>query len=125
MPRLSQALLSVIQNACSDETSISAAQLKELLRLALLAKNFTVRHGITNGEAWDTSSWTLARTKLQASVRYKSSTGLTKLCDQIIHTSNSGQKSEPRGGLKRKAHTTEQLSPASKRTKKSKEQDNN
>ena len=123
MPRLSEALLSVIQNACSNETSISAAQLKELLKLALFAKNLTIRHGITNGEGWNALPWTLARTKLQASVRYKSA-GLTKLCDQIIHSSNSGQKkSEPRGGLKRKAHTTEQLSPAPKRTK-SKEHNN-
>jgi len=124
MPRLSQALLSVIQNACSDETSKSASQLKELLKLALFAKNLTVRHGITNEETWKASSWTLARTKLLASVRFKSSAGLTKLCDQIIHTSNSGQKSEPRSGLKRKVPTTEQVSPAPKRIKKRKEQDN-
>jgi DNA polymerase phi len=123
MPRLSEALLLVIQNGCSDETSISAAQLKELLKLALFAKNLTIRHGIINGEAWNASSWTLARTKLQASARYKSSAGLTKLCDQIIHASNSGQKGEPRDGLKRKAHATEQVSPAPKRTK-SKEHDN-
>ncbi|KAH9842530.1 DNA polymerase phi-domain-containing protein [Rhodofomes roseus] len=97
LPKLRTALIDVISQACDEsEASLTAAQIKELFKLALLA----VRHmRRTNASAeellvvWDPQSWNDLSTKLAANPRLMSSTALQTSCKEIIRAVGESAKS--------------------------------
>ncbi|KZT74012.1 hypothetical protein DAEQUDRAFT_661194 [Daedalea quercina L-15889] len=95
-PKLRVVLLDVISQACeASDASLTAAQVKELLKLALLAVRQT-RH-MCGDQAlptiWEPSLWNDLSSKLAASSRFKSSTGLRLSCKEIAHVSSQLAKS--------------------------------
>ncbi|KIL68594.1 hypothetical protein M378DRAFT_190984 [Amanita muscaria Koide BX008] len=124
MPKLSQALLLTIQCACNDENSLSAAQLKGLLKVALSAIRQSKRRGAIDTGVWGTSSWVSLQGKLEASPRFKSSIGLIKMCNQIVQTPNVGQNGEQKDGSKRKAQDSIEEQPSFKPKRKRRKEGN-
>jgi len=122
LQKLNELLVTVIESACDDKASLSAAQLKPLFKLAMTAIRQSQRRGIVN--AWGTSAWIPLRTKLEASARFKSSVALLKMCDQITQAQTSGKRDAKESKSKRKIDTvnTEQTSPgpSAKRKKQTK-----
>ncbi|KAF8626266.1 hypothetical protein AX15_004941 [Amanita polypyramis BW_CC] len=120
--KLSRALIALVESACDDTVSLSAAQIKQLFRLALSAIRQINRREKADADTWNASSWVSLRAKLQTSTRYKSSPALLKMCDQIIRSSQSEQRDGKIGGSKRKAGgvNEEQNALKSNRTKRKK-----
>lgn len=99
MPKLQEALASLIDNACSEEaTSFTAPQLKEVLKLALTAIRQTKRvisEPSDLSKLWNSSTWQKVHDHLFKSDRFGKSTGLHAMCKQIrdaASPSTSGSK---------------------------------
>ncbi|KAG6885139.1 hypothetical protein C0993_005605 [Termitomyces sp. T159_Od127] len=92
--RLQEVLLEVVTDACTDKKSLSAAQLKEVLKLALVAarQNHRVNRA-SHTEIWQPDSWYSLAGRLSSSERFKKSTGLPKMCEQLGRISNPGDVS--------------------------------
>lgn len=125
MTVLSQQLQEVIMTA-SRETTHSAAQMKDLFKLALLAVRQTKRYTSDKPEdlakVWKSASWNDVLTSLTANDRFKTSTGLQSMCKQVlqliqaqsgdgkIETKKDGDSSKTKIG-KRKADDAVDESP--------------
>lgn len=125
MPLLKQLLLKLAEDACDEKSSLNAAQMKELFKLALSALKQTKRISAGSTQSiWEIKSWKSLQQKLKAS-RFKTSTALHKMCEQIIRTleSSAGQDvnktSEPVLS-KRKADMVHEDDAATSGTKSSK-----
>lgn len=87
MPKLRKAILDVLTNACTSESSLTPAHAKEILKLALTAVRQTKRYTATVEEAasiWEPSKWTDLSAMLAESDRFKSAVGLQAMCKQIV-----------------------------------------
>lgn len=86
MPILSQLLVKVADKSCTDEGALTAPQMKDLLKLTLLAVRQTKRISPTSTRSiWRSQAW-LAFSKNLKTSRFKASTGLHKMCEQMIRT---------------------------------------
>lgn len=87
MTTLPQRLQEVITTA-SRETTFSAAQLKDLFKLVLLAVRQTKRYTSDKPEdllkAWKAASWNDVLAALTTNDRFKTSTGLQSMCKQVL-----------------------------------------
>lgn len=111
MKSLQKALLSVVGEACDETIAITAPQLKNLLKVGLLAVRQTQHTPSIQDPTsiWDSASWSSAASKLSASARYKTSPALERMCKQIadIAAAKDRKKHPPKakqagsGGLKR------------------------
>ncbi|KJA27489.1 hypothetical protein HYPSUDRAFT_35394 [Hypholoma sublateritium FD-334 SS-4] len=87
MPILSHLLIQVADKSCTDEGGLTAPQMKDLLKLALLAVRQTKRiFPASTQSIWRSQAW-LTFSKTLKTSRFKASTGLHKMCEQLIRTS--------------------------------------
>ncbi|RDB24111.1 DNA polymerase V [Hypsizygus marmoreus] len=98
MKLLRKALLETTTQACEEKINFTAAQLKELLKLALVAIRQNQKISQTSvPEIWQPDSWhTLSKT-LGSCDRFKKSPGLQKMCEQIVRLSKTTDKGEGKG----------------------------
>ncbi|KAF9069832.1 DNA polymerase phi-domain-containing protein [Rhodocollybia butyracea] len=112
---LCQDLLGVISKACDENPSLilTAAQMREVLKLVLLAARQTRRIAPQHvATTWDSSVWSKTAEMLGASERYKAT---AQMCRQVVQIASVSLKEAP---TKRKAHSV--LEGAPSETKKSK-----
>ncbi|KAH9926111.1 DNA polymerase phi-domain-containing protein [Fomitopsis serialis] len=116
-PKLRTALLDVISQACdASDASLTAAQVKELLKLGVLAVRHTRRMSASTEElatVWSPPLWNDLASKLAASPRLKSSTGLQSSCKEIARS--TGQSAKPGADGTAKKGDAEDNTAASKR----------
>ena len=112
MPKLRQAILDVLTNACTGESSLTPAHAKEILKLALLGVRQTKRFTSSIEEAssmWEPSKWSELSSKLASSDRFKSSVGLQAMCKQLVQllqdsgTAGAKASGKDKAAAKRKA----------------------
>ncbi|KAI0654742.1 DNA polymerase phi-domain-containing protein [Cubamyces menziesii] len=112
MPKLRQAILDVLTNACTGESSLTPAHAKEILKLALLGVRQTKRFTSSIEEAssiWEPSKWSELSLKLASSDRFKSSVGLQAMCKQLVQllqdsgTAGAKASGKDKAAAKRKA----------------------
>ncbi|KAJ3738836.1 DNA polymerase phi-domain-containing protein, partial [Lentinula detonsa] len=97
---LRQVLLDVITRACSSGQTLilNAVQMREVLKLALLAARQARRTAPQDvATIWDPSAWSKATDLLLASERFK---GAAQMCKQVVQIASAPQKNAP---SKRKA----------------------
>lgn len=89
MTRLSKSLSFFFTRACKNEIVLTSAQMKDLLKLALVAVRQTTRVLAASGatsrmtEIWDKDAWAEVSAQLAASERFKAATSLKSMCTQI------------------------------------------
>ncbi|PFH52419.1 hypothetical protein AMATHDRAFT_139897 [Amanita thiersii Skay4041] len=117
MPQLRKTLLELIQSACDEETTLSAAQLKAVLGLVLSAIRLTQQSGALLSETWDPPSWEAMQTTIRTSKRYKTSPVVIKLCGRIIGALQvgPGDETKQKQKQKRKAEDASKKSEPSRR----------
>ncbi|KAK7014985.1 DNA polymerase phi-domain-containing protein [Favolaschia claudopus] len=113
MLSLRQALIQSLTDASEGKNSLTAAQVKDLLRLASFGVNFTQRiaSAAEMRTAWDFDAWEVMGRKLGDSERFKSSIGLRKTCQKLA----TSQVATP--SSKRKADTSGDISQSKKKKK--------
>jgi len=115
-PKLQTALIDVVSQACdASDASLTVAQVKELFKLGLLAVRHTRRMTASAEElsaVWSPPLWNDLASKLAASPRLKSSTGLQSSCKEIART--AGQSTKPGADGTAKGDTDDSVA-ASKR----------
>ena len=98
-----------IRSACEDE-KLTAAQVKDLLKLALAGVRHTKRVTTDDTDVvratWDPASWDELGATLASAERFKASTGLQALCKQISNLANK-EPSESAKNKKRKVDSVE------------------
>lgn len=96
---LQQTVLDIADTALGDQTTLTASQLKEMLKVVRQAQKCS-----PSAKVWDPAAWKKLHTRLSACNGFKSSAPLLNLCVQIEAAASQGQ-SEPRNseGGKRKA----------------------
>lgn len=95
---LSKRLLSTAIAACTETAAMNTAQMKDILKLGLVAVRQTQRLSLPQQKVqdiWRQKSWTVLRATLVASERFKSSPTLQKMCDQLIRTSQTPDSRAP------------------------------
>ncbi|CAL1703687.1 unnamed protein product [Somion occarium] len=117
MPSLRDAILAAVSKACT-EASLTAAHVKEILKLAISAVRQSKRIVSSPEELatlWDPSSWEELSKNLATSDSLKAAAGLQNLCKQVIRavnqssTKDSTSSNKPSSGAtKRKADDGEQ-----------------
>jgi DNA polymerase phi len=89
MLKLRQEMIDIMMSACDEAATLNTAQMKDLLKLAVLAVRQT-RRVVPQSEnismIWEPNAWDKLRTKLRSTERFKSSTALHALCEQTIQT---------------------------------------
>lgn len=94
MPSFCDTLYGLLSRACDDELSLTAAQMKDLLKIALSTQRQAHRIDPNQEKKnWCDSNWGKLHTRLQESSRFKSSKGLHSMCSQLIKGSQAGAKS--------------------------------
>ncbi|KAJ7582854.1 DNA polymerase phi-domain-containing protein [Mycena floridula] len=88
---LQTALLDVGRKACDDSVSMTAAQLKTVLKLAMVTARQRQRDPTIAQGLWDSQSWNALGDSLGLSARFKASPGLQTLCKQIAMTAAPGE----------------------------------
>ena len=104
MPALRQSLVDLATQACVDDnTKLTAPQMKEILKLALTAARQTKRFAETLlTEIWQPDSWSTLKQSLVQSSRFGSSTGLHKVCDQMVQLTGGPSKEKTKERSKEK-----------------------
>ncbi|KAF7304662.1 hypothetical protein MKEN_01180100 [Mycena kentingensis (nom. inval.)] len=112
-----KALVECITEASADKVVFTAAQMKDLLKLASFAMRQTYRIASEPEarKAWDHESWKALGESLAESTRFKSAVGLHKTCQQLATPPASAN-----GTSKRKAETEDAASDLPPKKKKSK-----
>ncbi len=108
MPKLRQAILDTLSNACTGESSLTPAHAKEILKLALTSVRQTKRFTATFEEAasiWEPSKWSDLSATLAASDRFKSAVGLQAMCKQIVQLLQESDTAGTKASSKDKAAT--------------------
>jgi DNA polymerase phi len=106
IPKLHTSVLQFIDLACDDQVSLSAAQIKDLLKLVILGVRQASKVDNSNQSARDSVAWRTLHGRLVASKRFGSSTAVIKLCSQVelaLQTQNDRHLGVP----KRKAEEVE------------------
>lgn len=84
MPLLRQLLLDIATDSCSKEINFTAAQMKELFKLGIIAVRQTNKISPEAVESiWQPQSWKSLQENLVSS-RFKNSPALHKMCQQIV-----------------------------------------
>ncbi|KAF8212387.1 DNA polymerase phi-domain-containing protein [Mycena galopus ATCC 62051] len=101
MPSFRRVLVQSVTDACEGKNSLTAPQVKDLLKLASFGIHHTRRIASATEirTLWDPEAWEILGQKLANSERFKGSTGLQKTC-QKLSTSQT-----PSAATKRKADT--------------------
>jgi DNA polymerase phi len=103
MTSLRKSLLDVATNACDEKVTLSAPQLKEVLKLGLVAVRQTQRISPKSiGEIWQTDSWIVLSKRLR-SCHFKASPQLITMCEQIALIVGSADGSIPTEKTKKTA----------------------
>ncbi|KAI0792872.1 DNA polymerase phi-domain-containing protein [Abortiporus biennis] len=117
MSALRKAILDASTKACEEETSsLSAAQMKEILKLATSAARQTNRVSSSESDitsTWNPSEWEKLAEKFSSSQSFKAANGLQNLCRQMVQITRSSatsgkEKSKKRSVAKRKVDTLEE-----------------
>jgi hypothetical protein len=122
MPLIRELLFNTANEACSEDGTLSAAQVKELLKTTLVCVRQHKRISpSTIREVWGPSSWKMLQAKLQES-RFQASKSLQNMCEQIARAmDDSVIKAAP---PKRKADESEEgdevMLPVPKKAKRKK-----
>ncbi|KAF8580676.1 hypothetical protein K439DRAFT_1393490 [Ramaria rubella] len=124
-----QAVCNTISSACDDAESLNTLQVKELLKLSILAVRQTKRVADIGDLAavWGSEDWVLLLKKVEAS-RFKTATSLHSLFRQLLATLGSSKalmdggrdQAQDSNQKKRKAENTKDLDVKQARQKKSK-----
>ncbi|KZV71817.1 hypothetical protein PENSPDRAFT_751491 [Peniophora sp. CONT] len=101
MTTLHVALSTAVLKECSDPT-LTAPQLKDVLKLALHAARQTKRSG-SIGDVWKGEVWEKVQTKLVESERFKASTGLHGMVRQLVALGEGKEKNEGKDKKKKSA----------------------
>ncbi|KAF8061577.1 DNA polymerase phi-domain-containing protein [Lyophyllum atratum] len=121
-----KSLLEVAASACDEKINLTAAQLKELFKLGLVATRQTQRVDQASvTEVWQPDSWHTLAGRLGSSSRFKNSPGLKKMCEDIVRLSRAAETStsSAKSATKRKADDlaqTEEPTAVTKKTKRKK-----
>ncbi|CAA7265434.1 unnamed protein product [Cyclocybe aegerita] len=92
MLQLRQLLLELAEDSCGEKDNLSTPQMKELLKLALLAVRQTKRISPATQTIWEPNAWKLLQSKLRKSSRFKASTSLHNMCEQIALLPEGSEK---------------------------------
>ena len=135
MPKFREVIFNIISESCDKQDSLTAAQVKELLKLCLLAARHTRR--MTPGDVdrqqsiWNVLEVSNLLEKLRTS-RFKNTTSLHTLCQQIFgiigaaeakkagENVNKGESKKTHSQKKRKAEQEEESKDEVKKPKKKK-----
>ncbi|VDB99939.1 unnamed protein product [Peniophora sp. CBMAI 1063] len=90
----------------TTEPSLTAPQLKDVLKLALHAARTTKKFG-SIGDVWKADVWADVKTKLEASERFKSSTGLHGMVAQLIALASGNGEAKGKEKKEKKAAKAE------------------
>jgi DNA polymerase phi len=92
MKQLRAALLEVATQACEEKFTLTAVQLKQVLKLAMVGARSTQKTDPTIvDEVWQPDSWQALSSRLASSSRYKQSRGLREISGQIARLSKTGE----------------------------------
>ncbi|KAJ3542423.1 hypothetical protein NMY22_g3527 [Coprinellus aureogranulatus] len=124
MPTLRESLVDLATKACTDDKSkFTAPQMKEVLKLALAAARQTKRFAEGSvTEIWQPDSWLSLKQSLVKSSRFSSSTGLHKMCDQMVQLAG-GQSKDSKGKAKVNDKEKEKKKSPAKRKRKADDDD--
>jgi DNA polymerase phi len=126
MPALRQSLFDFISSACDGTVSLTTRQLKDLFKLGLIAIRQTKRIILTSDKIpviWQPTIWDELHKKLASSRRFKTSTALQSMCQNMGQMSRASPQLKSEGASKRKADDTsgdEGVVVTSKKTKRKK-----
>ncbi|KAH7889259.1 DNA polymerase phi-domain-containing protein [Phlebopus sp. FC_14] len=118
---LQKTIIDQIIAAASDETSLTASQAKDLLKVALLRVRQLRKANVTPVvlDAWDPTAWKTLHSRLSSSDRFKSSSSLLDMCRQVesaLPLSNPEGRNNEAG--KRKVDEVADAEPSKKRSRK-------
>jgi DNA polymerase phi len=95
MPSLRELLLDIAQESCSEKGNLTAAQMKEIFKLALLGVRHTKRLSpAATQQIWEPKSWKSLHQNLKTS-RLKASPALQKMCEQVVRMSEDVPSGKP------------------------------
>jgi DNA polymerase phi len=128
MAALKQSIQHAVRDACLDEETLSAAHVKQVLKLALSAARQTRRLLASSQPSpsqtelraiWEPDSWDALGTVLEGSDRFKASTGLRALCKQIarVCSDQMDESSAAKKGKKYKKQPEDNEESKSKKRK--------
>jgi len=84
MASLQKSLLMVTSGACEEGSSLTSSQMKDLLKLGIIAIRHTQRINSSScQQIWQPDPWRILCERLEAS-RFKSSPALRKMCEQLV-----------------------------------------
>lgn len=110
MPKCRQALQDFATQACTDDLVATATQTKDVLKLGLLAIRQTQRV-ISSPDSlqdlWKPSAWETLKDKFASSERFKASTALQTLCQQLAQASRRVPNVKSNGNKKLNGAETE------------------
>ncbi|TFK27400.1 DNA-directed DNA polymerase, partial [Coprinopsis marcescibilis] len=119
---LQRLLLDLATQSCTETLKLNATQAKELMKVVVAAVRQSKRIiPDTLSDVWQSESWSTLKASFKASPRFKSSTAIHKMCEQVAQLSqkpDAGGKEKPTK-KKRKA-TDEPDVKAKTKTKKAK-----
>jgi DNA polymerase phi len=118
MPALRESLVDLATKACTDDKAkLTAPQMKEVLKLALVAARQTKRFAEASlTEIWQPDLWSTLKQSLAQSSRFSSSTGLHKICDQMVQSTGGQSKAKTKERSKeKKAEGTGEKSPVKRK----------
>ncbi|KAJ8597910.1 hypothetical protein M405DRAFT_2131 [Rhizopogon salebrosus TDB-379] len=119
--KLHASVLQFIDSACDDQVSLSAAQLKDLLKLAMLGIRQASKVDINNQSAWDSDAWHTLHGRLVTSKRFGSSAAVLKSCSEVESALRAQNDRQSHLGVtKRKAEEVEAEAEAEGDTKRRK-----
>lgn len=89
--------MAAVTEAC-EESTLTAAQLKDVFKLVLSAVRRTKRTCSPTelSSLWDPASWDTLCDKLIASERFQASTGLHASCRQVVQLTSTADGQEPK-----------------------------
>ncbi|KAH6918992.1 DNA-directed DNA polymerase [Coprinopsis sp. MPI-PUGE-AT-0042] len=119
MKNLRHLLLDIGAQSCSEKPKLNAAQLKEILKLALAGVRQTKRVvADALQDTWQPDSWASLKTSLQGSPRFGSSAAVHKQCEQIALLSRPAEADSGRNSKKKRKADSEPEVKAKTKTKK-------
>jgi DNA polymerase phi len=98
VPKLRDCLLNVMSSACKGTLTLTTSQVKDLLKLSLLAVRQT-RRSISQNDCsfiWQLGPWNTLCENLASAKCFKGSTVLQSLCQQIIQAMEDHDLNEAR-----------------------------
>ena len=110
MPICRQTLQDFAAQACSNDLVATAAQIRDVLKLGLLAIRQTQRVMSSSDslqDLWKPSVWETLHNKVASSERFKASTALQTLCQQLAQASRGAPNVKSKSNNKLNGAETE------------------